>query len=120
VADYLAVVGPGMGWERGHCLTVGDFTDGTSNTVMVVEVRDSQTHWAQPGDLERDAMSLTVGDTTQPSIANRHPREKLGNSARVMLADGSVHFWSDQRPREHIEPMLTRDGGEPVDPAWFQ
>jgi hypothetical protein len=42
--DYLAVVGPGMAWEEGKCLTFDDFTDLASNTVMVVEVRGSQIH----------------------------------------------------------------------------
>jgi len=38
----------------------------------------------------------------------------------LLVMVGSVRPWTDDRPAEHIEPMLTRDGGEEIDPQWFE
>jgi len=111
--DYLAIVGPGMAWQKGKALELSDFADGASKTVMVVEVPNSNVNWAEPVDLDRATMSLKINDPNQPSIGSEHP-----GGANVLYVDGSVHSWWDDRPVAHIEPMLTRDGGEPVDPKW--
>jgi hypothetical protein len=99
--DYLFVTGAGTIFEAGKNIRMSDITDGTSNTLMLVEVKGSGINWAQPRDLDISmTMSLPPGN---------HPR---GNNA--VLADGSARFLSskDVSP-EQIRAAATRNGGEP-------
>lgn len=46
--NYRGFVGPGTAFEPGKRFTLNEFTDGTSNTLMVVETADA-VEWAKPG-----------------------------------------------------------------------
>ena len=109
-SSYLAVIGPGMAWEPGACLTFEDFTDDKNATIMVVEVRDSQIHWAEPVDLDRAAMSLKINDESRPSISSRHP-----TVANVLFVDGSAMALPNDVPEDDVAALLTRGGGESID-----
>lgn len=108
--SYLAVVGPGMAWEQGKCLTVRDFPDSVSDTIMVVEIAGAEVNWAAPVDMDRAAMSPAINDEPRPSISSRHP-----GVANVLFADGSVKVLGTELEVEIVEALLTRDGGEPID-----
>jgi hypothetical protein len=49
--NYVAVVGPETVWPGSDRVSIGEITDGTSNTVLVVEVRDAGIPWLAPDDL---------------------------------------------------------------------
>ena len=49
--SYVAVVGPHTAWPGAQPSRFDDFTDGTSNTLLVVEVKGSGIHWMEPRDL---------------------------------------------------------------------
>jgi hypothetical protein len=82
---------------------MADFTDGLSNTMMMVEVKGSGTNWAQPQDLE------ITGPTTLPP--GNHP---MGNI--VSMYDGSVRFIRSDISPQTIRILATRDGGEMLSP----
>lgn len=104
--DYLAVVGPGMAWEEGKRFSRADFVDAESKTIMLVEVRGSQVHWAEPVDIDGTA-SLKINARPGLSIGSHHP-----DGANVLFAN----FWGEHLPdttsEEEIKALLTRDGGE--------
>ncbi len=108
--DYLAVVGPGMAWEEGKRLSLADFVDDPSNTVMVVEVRGSQIHWAEPVDFDGTA-SLKINARPGLSIGSHH-----SGGANVLFADASIVHLPDTTSEEEFKALLTRDGGE--NEAW--
>ena len=110
LTSYLAVVGPGMAWEHGTCLTLEDFTDEKNATIMVVEVRNSQIYWAEPVDLDRATMSVKINDESRPSIGSHHP-----TVANVLFVDGSVMVLPNDLPEDEVASLLTRDGGESID-----
>ncbi len=109
LSSYLAVVGPGMAWEHGECLTFKDFTDAANATIMVVEVRDSQVHWAAPVDLDRATMSLMINAESRPSIGSHHP-----TLANVLFVDGSAMALPNDLPEDDLAALLTRGGGESI------
>ncbi len=109
MTDYLAVVGLGTAWESGKCLSLDDIGDGASNTIAVVEVRGSQIGWAEPVDLGRGQMSLTINDPARPSIGSNH--EDIAN---VLFCDGRVLALPETTPPADLDALLTRDGREPV------
>ncbi|MCH5377127.1 MAG: DUF1559 domain-containing protein, partial [Planctomycetes bacterium] len=48
--SYVAVVGPRTAWPGVKSTKVADITDGTSNTIMVVELSGQQIPWMEPRD----------------------------------------------------------------------
>ena len=97
--DYLFVTGANTAFESGKWLKFSDITDGTSNTVAVVEVRGSGVNWAEPRDLDlSQPMPLPPGN---------HPQ---GNNAAML--DGSVRFLSKNMPPDQVRAIATRNGNE--------
>jgi hypothetical protein len=105
--NYVAVIGPQTMWPGDKGTTFGDIADGTSNTLMVVEVRDSGIHWMEPRDLHVLQMPLAINPPRGQGISSRHV-----NVAQAALADGSVRALSNETPPETIEALLTIAGGE--------
>ncbi len=80
--QFLAVVGPHAAWSREGSRKLSDFKDGTSNTILVIGIRDSGIGWNELRDAEFDGQTLTIGgrplDPSQPLF--------------VLMADGSVRY----------------------------
>jgi prepilin-type processing-associated H-X9-DG protein len=80
-----------------------DITDGTSNTIMVVEVDDSAAvPWTKPDDFDLSEGNLL--DVLGQSVGG-------GNCA---FADGSVRFISENIDEETLKALMTAAGGEVV------
>ncbi len=59
---FQAAVGPGAAFEGDKVLKYSDFTDGTNNTIAVVETAaDRAVPWTKPADWEFDPKNLTKG-----------------------------------------------------------
>jgi hypothetical protein len=100
---YQVFVGDGAGFEPGKSLRIPSFTDGTSNTILVVEA-GQPVPWTKPDDLPYD-----------PNKA----LPKLGGQFRghfhALLADGSVHLLSRNANEQTLRGAITRNGGEVID-----
>jgi len=108
--DYMAVVGPGLSWEENRELKFEDIRDGASNTVMIVEVRNSYVHWAEPVDIDGSA-PLKINDATELSIGTFH-----SDSLRVYFPGGSsLAELPGTTTEEELRSLLTRDGAETID-----
>ncbi len=105
-----------------------DTTDGTSNTISLVEsagaptlVKDgNQLSGASPGDgpwLSPEWVPLGAQSVNKDSIGaifSYHP-----HTATIAMADGSVHYLGENIAGGVLLALMTRDGGEPVDAkAW--
>ena len=101
---YLAPVGPSTAFPGDRGVSYKEMTDGTSNTILVVEAGDDQAvPWTQPADWE-------VGDA--PSLAP-FVGHHLGGT-EVIIADGSVKFLKGTLPTGTLRALLTRAGGEVI------
>src|SRR5262249_41988103 len=101
--DFLFVTGKGTIFEAGKASPMATVTDGTSNTLVLVEVRNSGVAWAEPKDLDiSQPMSLPPGN---------HPGGNL-----AAFADGSVRFMSKNVTPNLVRELATKDGGENVSP----
>lgn len=119
-ADYAGVAGLGEDGPKKKVTDKGagafgynrktrirDFTDGTSNTVIVGDVGDKRGPWIQGGP------GTIRPFTKQPYI--KGPDGWGGHhvgGAHFVLADGSVRFISEKIAPETMEALITIQGGE--------
>jgi hypothetical protein len=86
-------------------LRVRDVTDGTSNTIFLVDADNSlAVPWTKPEDLEVDLSNPAKG------LSFRFDGVTL-----VGFVDGSVHFLSQKINKATLKGLFTRNGGEVID-----
>jgi Protein of unknown function (DUF1559) len=105
---YMTVVDPQGVFSGSTPTTLGKITDGTANTLLVVEGRANQSvHWMAPNDLDA---SQFIDSLKRPSVGQDHSPHTAGGN--IVLSDGSVQFISNAVDPATIQAMVTKDGGE--------
>lgn len=85
-------------------VTVREVTDGTTNTIMVVDVAPSAAvPWTRPADF--------VVDWEEPQTNLFAP---LADSTHALFGDGSVHTLPKSMEAETLRVLFTHAGGEPT------
>jgi hypothetical protein len=105
MTSYRGIAGPGASFETGKKLKIADFTDGLSNTVLVIETNE-WVPWAKPGDFPFDPkkpLPRIVPAGNQPVF-------------NALMGDGSVRAIDAKVAEKTLKAMFTRSGGERVDP----
>ena len=115
--SYVAVVGPRTAWpENGAGRTIKEFTDGTSNTLHLLECDTRRIPWMKPADLNIDEATALLSSIDAEGTGY-HRSETffyeyyLGR--QVLLADGSVRFVPHGVSRDVWSSLLTVDDGGP-------
>lgn len=105
MTTYLAPVGPGTLYQDHQRRGLFDIPDGTTNTVMLVEVNDDRaTSWTKPEDWTYDKNDPFAG------LGSAH---KDGFFA--LLCDGSARFIKPAEDAGRWPAMLSINGGEQID-----
>jgi prepilin-type processing-associated H-X9-DG protein len=99
---FQMVTGEAIGLQPQGPTRLAELTDGTSNTVLVVETDQADAvPWTAPRDVDIDLNT---------------PLAKMGHSHsggfQVLFADGSVRFISHNIDPQLFRSLLTRAGGE--------
>ncbi len=103
--NYFLVTGPGTMFEDGRAPRLRDIRDGTSNTLLLVEVEGMNTHWAEPRDITYDELVQWMDSgQVSPSVGG----------VNAAMADGSSRFIPLDIDRQQLKAMTTHAGGEPV------
>ena len=103
LTHYRVFVGPGAAWEAGKAFPFTDFTDGLSNTWMVVVAKEA-VPWTKPEELPFDPkknMGALLG--------------QVGGVFQAAFADGSVRNYPKLPNAKTIQALITRNGGEVID-----
>jgi hypothetical protein len=85
-------------------------TDGTSNTILVVEAADA-VEWTRPQDLPFLPADAAAGDLAAP-LPGLGVNGRTGFQA--VLGDGSVRWFPGRVDPARFRALLTPNGGEPV------
>jgi hypothetical protein len=102
--NYVVAVGPQTVFHGRQGTPFKDITDGTSNTIMVVECDDSHAPlWTKPDDLPFDPKNLLRG-----------LGHLFAGGFQVAKCDGSVRFISTTISPDVLRALFTKAGGEPV------
>lgn len=112
MTDYVAFVGPETLFDPNQTkgAQLATVIDGTSNTILVTEIKGSSINWAEPRDLEF-ARTTWVINSAPNDIGS-------GNSAgcNVAFGDGSVKFLKKEISPATLRAMVTKSGGEVIPP----
>ena len=104
LTHFRLFVGEGTPYEGGRGPRPEDFSDGPSQTIMVVEA-DEAVPWTKPDELPY------APDKPLPSLG-KGPR---GNFL-VLMADGGVRFIPDKFDEVLLRRAITRNDKQPLDP----
>ena len=107
--SYVAVVGAGTIWPGRAQSRNAQITDGTSNTLIVVEVANSGINWMEPRNLDFDERAPGINPRSGQGISSNHPAYVC-----VLFADGRSQTLSEDVSEEQLRAMLTIAGGEMV------
>ncbi|MEM9185891.1 MAG: DUF1559 domain-containing protein [Planctomycetota bacterium] len=111
VSTYIAVVGPDGVFPGATPTTFADCTDGASRTIIVVEVTDENAvEWMSPNDASLQSLVDRIG---------REPFSHHPGGFQAAWADGHVSFISDDLEPSTFKSLLTRSGGEVIDPDGY-
>src|SRR5262249_30077273 len=103
-----ALVGKGAAFERQQPIRIADFTDGASNTILIVEA-ESPIPWTKPEDLP------FVADQALPKFGG-----VFQDYFNALFCDGSVRVLAKKTDVETLRALITRNGGEVVDSEKLQ
>jgi type II secretory pathway pseudopilin PulG len=109
LTSYVAVTGPGTIFPGATPTKIEDIKDGTSNTLMVVEVANVNIPWTSPQDFDARTMSFRINDPRRPGISSKHP-----GGANGVLADASTRFLRDAITPGNLRALITIAGGEAI------
>lgn len=118
--DYVAVVGANTAWPVGRGSRARDITDGTSNTLLVIERHNSGISWPEPRDASDENLARTVTHDGHGLTSNHRTTDTAWFSdnsrsfARVLLADGSVRDINEGVDPRVLSALITARGGDNV------
>jgi hypothetical protein len=108
MTNYVAIVGPDAAWAGERPINLAHITDGTSNTILVVEISNSNIPWSSPQDLPSEELEAWLDPKNQPHLG----LDIAGGF--VAFADGSVHYLPRDMAIEKLRKLITPAGNERV------
>jgi prepilin-type processing-associated H-X9-DG protein len=112
-AAYFGVRGPDTFFPSGQGLTFAEITDGSSNTIAIVETCGTPIVWTEPRDLDLAIHEIGInGPGDHPGQSRSVLSSYHRHGGNVLFADGSVRFLSEDIDPDVLKALLTASGGD--------
>ena len=121
--NCVAVLGETTVWANQLGTSTSDVTDKHDETLLLIEITNSDIHWMEPRDLLLDDIVLDQPQNTN-SIGSKHFNDngilliKMAAPSHVITTDGLSHRLSDTIDRSTLRALATIDGGETLPDSW--
>lgn len=112
-ASYMLVTGPGTMFPPSGPVPRGRITDGVGNTLLVVETNNQNIPWTEPRDLDITKLPAQIG--ALGGIGGSHE-----GGATAVFADGEAAWLPSDTGKAIVDSLLSPNGSEAVQGAWFQ
>ncbi len=115
---YFAIVGEQTTWPPDRGRQFGEITDGTANTILLIEAPHKEIPWAKPEDMSfEEAVELLISSPTEEygHEVNAGFFYKPVRGIHVTFVDGWTQLIELPISKAAAEALLTVDGGEPID-----
>jgi hypothetical protein len=116
MTSYVAVVGPGTAWPGTGYSSMQNLHDGTANTIMVVEIINSDIHWMEPRDLPIDELKAWLDPSHKPTLLSSHQSGRIKGGI-VVFADGHTEFLPHDTTEKRLRALLSPAGNDVPDGA---
>ncbi len=100
--SYVAVIAPNSAWGIGKGISLGAIKDGPSNTILLVEMKNSGIKWSEPRDLDLDHLPPGINKAGLLKAISTHP-----GGIFVAFADGAVRFLHNTTSFDDFESLIT-------------
>lgn len=112
---YSMITGPHTIGGNLNGTPIEAITDGTSNTLLLVEACGQKIIWTEPRDVDFsvEKISIAPNDPRRPQSAGSMASNHAGG-IHVLMADGRVAFISQNLEPAVLKKLATVDGGEEV------
>jgi hypothetical protein len=97
-SDYVFVTGSGTIFDGKQAIQISAITDGTSNTLMLIETSAGPANWAAPEDWNADSGQLPPGNHAHVNLA--------------AFADGSIRAIEQKNLQPVIKQLTVRNDGQ--------
>lgn len=106
----FAIAGPGTAFGDGDKFPPRALSELDDDTILIVEIENSDCHWMQPGDFDVRNIPRKVDDASCRCISSSHRQ-----GVHVGFADGSVWYLRNDVPFESLEKFFTVDSAKKHD-----
>ncbi len=113
--SYALALGERTFWPADASLNLASATDGSSQTLLLVEACGQEIVWTEPRDIE--VSSTPIGINLPGNAEGRSgglASSYHTGGAHVLMADGAVRFLNAEVNPKTLEALLTTDGAEDV------
>lgn len=119
-SDYIAVTGPGTIWPGNQGTRLEDITDGPSNTILLVELANSDIRWIEPRDITIErVLEKSSGENATVPTSNHFTNssyffKSLPVAGHIAMANGSIRQLQRHPSTKDLAAMLSINGGESI------
>jgi hypothetical protein len=112
--NYVAVVSAVTAWPGSQPVGIKYFVRGTSYTILLVEIANSEIHWMEPRDLRMADLVGSDSEDLGEDIPGPHP-----GIVHCLFCDGSVTALPRTMDRRTFFTLLTLNNGVPFNGQWL-
>lgn len=104
---YMVITGPGTIFDGAEACRIAAITDGTANTLLVVEVDQTTVHWSEPVDIQLADFQRGFMSPMPNCPGSHHP-----GGMNAAFADGAVKFIHESTNPQVLSNLATKNDGQ--------